>query len=133
MSLTFGYYENGPCCTQIAQILQHNTCTLFSIITYLLNIPKCFPQLFTACLKPKFFTHHLLPHQSPNSKHSHTCYCRIAHNWCITGIVFSSILFTKRKRHSICFSIQSFKPIDQNSKAFKGIPQIFFLFAACFY
>lgn len=29
MALRFGYYENGPCCTQIAQILQHSTCTLF--------------------------------------------------------------------------------------------------------
>jgi len=73
----------------------------------------------------------LLPTLYPNSKHSHTCYGRIAHKWCTAGIVFSSILFTKREAYSICCKRRNFKPIDRDSEPSKEIPLI--IFAVWFY
>lgn len=85
------------------------------------------PKLFIGSLKPKCFTYSpLLPTLSPNTKHSHTGYCRIAHKWCTAGIVFSSILFTKRKAYSICFKSRNFTPIDRDNEPFKGIPLFYF-------
>lgn len=67
----------------------------------------------------------LLPTLPPNTKHSHTCYCKITHKWCTAGTVFSSILFTKREAYSIFFKGRNFKRIDHDSETFKGF--FFFL------
>lgn len=134
MVLRFGYYEIGPCCTQMAQILQHSPHTLFkifkyiiSLIIYLLCISKFFPP---SCLQLAWSinTLHtsLLPTQSPNSKHSHTCYCRTAHKWCTTGIVFSSIL--KEKHTAFVFQLGASSLLTITVKLLKEFLRfIFFL------
>lgn len=69
MALRFGYYENGTCCTQFAEALQHSTriklmfkwCIFISY--FQVSIPP--PQLFTASLKPKYFTYLPPPHPVP--------------------------------------------------------------------
>lgn len=102
----------------------HNTvhvqCSNISLITYLLHISKCFPQLFTACLKPKYFTNLPLPTQSPNSKHSHTCYCRIAHKGCTAGIVFPPFCLQKEKHAAFVFPIRSSSLSTTTGKFWKG-------------
>lgn len=100
----------------------HVQCSNISLIIYLLHISKCFPQLFTACLKPKYFTNLPLPTQSPNPKHPHTCYGRIAHKGCT---VFPPFCLQKEKHTAFVFPIRSFKHIHHNREVFKGIPQIF--------
>lgn len=68
----------------------------------------------------------LLPTQSPNSKHSHTCYCRTAHKWCTTGIVFSSIL--KEKHTAFVFQLGASSLLTITVKLLKEFLRfIFFL------
>lgn len=109
----------------------YNTCATFKHKFNIFNkfhISKSFypPSCWQLVWSQSTLHSSLLPTLSPNTKHSHTCYCRIAHKWCTADIVFSSILFTKRKAYSICFKCRNFKPIDCDSEPFKGIPLIYF-------
>lgn len=68
MALRFGYYENGTCCTQIVEVLQHSTCATFKL--KFINICFIFPsnsthKMFTASLKPECFMHLPPPHPVP--------------------------------------------------------------------
>lgn len=129
MVLRFGYYEIGPCCTQMAQILQHSPHTLFK--HKFNNVFTLYFQVFPpSCLQLAWSisTLHtsLLPTQPPNSKHSHTCYCRTAHKWCTTGIVFSSIL--KEKHTAFVFQLGASSLLTITVKLLKEFLRfIFFL------
>lgn len=104
----------------------HVQCSNISLIIYLLHISKCFPQLFTACLKPKYLTNLPLSPPSLQTLNIHTLVTvGLLTRDALLALFFHPFCLQKEKLFFF-FSIRSFKPINHNREAFKGIPQIFF-------